>query len=318
MTPDELLAGYLESGAFDEDALGRLTPSEQAQVRHERDAMDGLRASLDEDDFWAEPDPDLEDRVLAAIFADAAETTATAADPNPEVTTGAATAPVAASPAAARPGGPTLAATTTTATAGAEPAGTVVSLAEARARRSRMVSIGASLVAAAAVVVAVLAFATRPVSTPTDIAAPTTSGAPTTTTPPGLDLVVTGTDLAPGSKGTLRLEETNSGVRVQLDMAGLARRDNGQFYQAWVKTDQGLVPIGTFHTGTDVTLWSGIEIKDMTAITVTLEENDGNQESSGRRVIVAPLRPSTPGSTLPGSTAPGSTAPGSSAPVPTR
>lgn len=300
MTPDELLAGYLESGVFDEDALGRLTPSEQARARAEVVAMDRLRASLAEDDFWAEPDPDLEDRVLAVIFADPAQTTsAPTAAPNPAVT-----APVATTPAV------------TKATAGAEarPAGNVVSLAEARARRSRLVSIGASVVAAAAVVVAVLAFATRPSSTPTDIAAPTTSGAPTTTTPPGLDLVVTGTDLAPGTKGTLRLEETNSGVRVQLDMAGLARRDNGQFYQAWVKTDKGLVPIGTFHTGTDVTLWSGIEIKDMTAITVTLEENDGNQESSGRRVIVAPLRPSNPGSSLPAPPSPAPPPPGSTAP----
>ena len=287
MTPDEVLADYLERGAFDVDALGRLTAEEQAQVRGEQLAMDRLRAAFVEVDFWAEPDPALEDRVLAAVSADAGEATGTSFVP----------AIVAHHVAMA-----------SALSAGDDK---VVSLAAARARRSRATSIGASLVAAAAVVVAVLALTTRPSTTSGDIAAPPITGTPSTTAAPaGLDLAVTGTDLAPGTSGRLRLDETSSGVRIALDMPGLPRRDNGQFYEAWVKTDKGLVPIGTFHSGTAVTLWSGISMTDFSAVTVTLEDNDGNQESSGRRIILAPLKPSPPGSTVPGSTAPGPTAPG--------
>ncbi|MBA3908262.1 MAG: anti-sigma factor, partial [Pseudonocardiales bacterium] len=62
------------------------------------------------------------------------------------------------------------------------------------------------------------------------------------------------------------------------------------FYEAWAKTAHGLVPIGTFHTGIDVTLWSGVSMADVDAITVSLEQNDGNQETSGQRVMIAQVR----------------------------
>ena len=176
----------------------------------------------------------------------------------------------------------------------AGPSDSIVALADARARRARALAVVASVVAAAAVVVAVVGFASRPPATTSESA----SGPTGTTTVrasdrrtigPGVEAPLNATDLVPGAAGTVRLDETDSGVWIRMDASGLPRRDDGAFYQAWVKTPQGLVPIGTFHTGDDVVLWSGIPIADTDAVTVTLEENDGNQESSGQRVLVATI-----------------------------
>ena len=47
-----------------------------------------------------------------------------------------------------------------------------------------------------------------------------------------------------------------------------------------------LVPIGTFNEGRNVTLWAGVSPKDFTTLTVTRERADGDQASSGEKVLV--------------------------------
>jgi len=290
---DDLVVGYLESGAADADALAALDPAARAVFAEIVADLDGLRHELDAPATWEDPAGSLEDRVVATILA----------------------APVLpATPDELSSSAPSTAAQGLTADdavgAGAElhdpaPAAgpTVVALADARARRSRSVALAASIVAAAAVVVAIVGFATRPASTGETAGGPTTtpSSAPPTsarvTIGPGVDVPLEPTDLLPGASGRVRLDETESGVWIRLDAAGLPRRDDGAFYQAWVRTPQGLVPIGTFHTGDDVVLWSGVGIADTNAVTVTLEEDDGNQESSGQRVLVATIPHA--GSTVP-------------------
>ena len=95
------------------------------------------------------------------------------------------------------------------------------------------------------------------------------------------------TDLAPGASGAATLEKTSSGWRIELDATGLPRLDSGRFYEAWLKNDAGtLVPIGTFNEGQDVTLWAGVSPVDFPTLTVTREEADGDQASSGQKVLV--------------------------------
>jgi hypothetical protein len=50
-----------------------------------------------------------------------------------------------------------------------------------------------------------------------------------------------------------------------------------------------LVPVGTFNEGEKVTLWAGVSPKTFTALTVTRELADGDQDSSGERVLVGPV-----------------------------
>ena len=94
------------------------------------------------------------------------------------------------------------------------------------------------------------------------------------------------TELVPGADGTATLTKTSSGWRIELDATGLPRLEGGRFYEAWLRNDSGaLVPIGTFNEGRNVTLWAGVSPKDFTTLTVTREQTDGDQASSGEKVL---------------------------------
>ena len=98
---------------------------------------------------------------------------------------------------------------------------------------------------------------------------------------------LTGTRLAPDAAANVTLTKTNSGWKIGLHATGLPRRTDGEFYEAWLKSDAGLlVPIGTFNEGTDVTLWSGVGPSTFPTLTVTKEVADGNQASSGQVVLI--------------------------------
>ena len=98
------------------------------------------------------------------------------------------------------------------------------------------------------------------------------------------------TVLAPGANGEATLTKTSSGWRIELDAGGLPRLDQGRFYEAWMGYPAGvLVPVGTFNEGRKVTLWAGVSPKDFTTLTVTREEADGDQASSGAKVLVGAI-----------------------------
>jgi hypothetical protein len=95
------------------------------------------------------------------------------------------------------------------------------------------------------------------------------------------------TALAPGARGDATLTKTSSGWRIHLDATGLPRLADGRFYEAWLRSPAGvLVPIGTFNEGRSVTLWAGVPPTSFTVLTVTREQADGDQASSGEKVLV--------------------------------
>src|ERR1700712_4342166 len=94
------------------------------------------------------------------------------------------------------------------------------------------------------------------------------------------------TALASGAAGTAMLTQTTSGWQSHLHANGLPRRDGGEFYEAWLKNGAGvLVPIGTFNEPTDVTLWAGVSPGEFPTMTVTRQQANGNQASSGEVVL---------------------------------
>jgi hypothetical protein len=98
------------------------------------------------------------------------------------------------------------------------------------------------------------------------------------------------TPLAAHATGNASLTKTDSGWHIVLHATGLTRLDNGRYYQAWLKNAAGtLVPIGTFNDGRNVTLWAGVSPVDFPTLTITIESADGNQASSGRRVLVGTI-----------------------------
>jgi anti-sigma-K factor RskA len=95
------------------------------------------------------------------------------------------------------------------------------------------------------------------------------------------------TELVPEARGEATMTKTDSGWRIELDATGLPRLDGGRFYQAWLRNAAGLlVPVGTFNEGRGVTLWAGVSPVDFPTLTVTREPADGDQASSGERVLV--------------------------------
>jgi len=190
--------------------------------------LDELRALLADEALWAEPAADLEDRIVAAISAEA----------------GAASSPARASD-------------------------NVVSLTDAR-RRRRGVRFGAAVAAVAAAAIVVIA-----------VAVTRDSG------DDGVQLALQPTQLVPAANGRARVFTEESGLRIELNATGLPRRDGGLYYQAWLRDAAGnLVPIGTFHDGDHVTLWAGVSLADFPTLTITEEQADNDQASSGRRVLI--------------------------------
>jgi anti-sigma-K factor RskA len=107
------------------------------------------------------------------------------------------------------------------------------------------------------------------------------------TSPERFHAALAPTALAPGAKGKATLMQTSSGWRITLHATGLPRLAGGRFYEAWLRNDSGvLVPIGTFNDGRKVTLWAGVSPEDFTTLTITREQADGDQASSGDKVLV--------------------------------
>jgi hypothetical protein len=98
-------------------------------------------------------------------------------------------------------------------------------------------------------------------------------------------VAMTGTDLAPAAAGVASLRPTPSGWYIRLDVSGLPAAPEGTYYQGWVWNDDEGVSIGTFHLrdGDDaVVLWSGVDVAEYPAISVTLEDEGAGPEASER------------------------------------
>ena len=98
---------------------------------------------------------------------------------------------------------------------------------------------------------------------------------------------LSGTELAPDASGDVTMTKTPSGWDIRLHATGLPRREDGEFYEAWLKDDTGLlIPIGTFNDGREVTLWAGVPPSTFSTMTITQEVADGDQASSGQVVLI--------------------------------
>jgi hypothetical protein len=105
-------------------------------------------------------------------------------------------------------------------------------------------------------------------------------------------VALAGTPRAPQASGTARVRTRANGLEIQMTLHGLPRAPAGMYYEAWVKGPDGLVPIGTFHTGDGVvTLWSGVSLDSHPTFTVTLQPDNGNAASTGQQVLIGHLTP---------------------------
>lgn len=145
----------------------------------------------------------------------------------------------------------------------------------ARRQRRRWTTYGVSAAAAAAAVAVAVAIGVNHGSQPVQFAA-----------------ALKGSQLAPSASGDVTMTKTTSGWRITLHAKGLPRRDNGEYYEAWLKNAQGqLVAIGTFNQGDNVTLWAGVPPSAFPTMTVTRQDTAGGPASSGQVVLAGPSHP---------------------------
>ena len=155
----------------------------------------------------------------------------------------------------------------------AKPPAKVISLDTRRRRIGRIGAVAAAVTAVAAATIVVVALTVARESRDK-----------------GEFLALQPTELVPAAAGRARVFAEDSGLRIELNATGLPRRDGGLYYQAWLRDAAGnLVPIGTFHDGDHVTLWAGVSLADFPTLTITEEQADNDQASSGRRVLLGPV-----------------------------
>jgi hypothetical protein len=241
----------------DDDRIAYLAgePTGSIDDSDERADLDELRALLADPGLWDEPAPGLEDAVVAAVSGAVGARSGGTVAPRP--------------PAAISTAAPATDVSSTESTA------SVIPIARHRSRWTRSVVL---MGAAAAAVIAVVA--TMVV---------VTGGQDDRET---FSMELEPTDALPGAAGEARLTKTESGWQIELDATGLPRLDEGDFYQAWLRNEDGtLVPVGTFNEGADVVLWAGVSPLLYPTLTVTRETDDNDQGSSGDRVLVGTLSP---------------------------
>jgi hypothetical protein len=204
--------------------------------------------------------------------------------------------------------GRTLAAIRETGTEDASPtvaappsADNVVSIDRARLRRARIVSIAS--VAALAVVVAGLGY--RSLSR---------DGFSVDRT------ILLSAAAGGGASGEARIDDTDAGQIIELEVKGLPDAPAGMYYECWwvgpndADDIQDRVSAGTFRTAGTYRMQSAANPSRFTKMGVTLEPDDGNPARTGTKVLVSEPPPgatSAPASTAPTTvaTAPPTTAP---------
>jgi hypothetical protein len=106
--------------------------------------------------------------------------------------------------------------------------------------------------------------------------------------PDGEQFALAATDVVPGASGRATVEATGSGLSISLSVDGLPPAEPGTFYQAWMRSDAGSIPIGTFHAREEdglIELWSGVDVADYPTMTVTIQQEGAGPESSGIVVL---------------------------------
>lgn len=103
-----------------------------------------------------------------------------------------------------------------------------------------------------------------------------------------------GTGSAPQASGRATLARTAGGWRIELRATGLARRDDGAYYQAWLRSDRGaVVPVGTFNQadGTQaIVMWAGVAPSGFPTLEVTREHAAGYAGASGQLVLAGTVQ----------------------------
>lgn len=105
---------------------------------------------------------------------------------------------------------------------------------------------------------------------------------------PGVQLAAT--SLAPDASGEVQVEEVGENLQVKLEVRGLPKLKEGEYYEMWYYAEDGSrISCGTFRVGpegrTTVNLTAPATAKRYPEIEVTREPDDGDPGASGDEVL---------------------------------
>lgn len=105
---------------------------------------------------------------------------------------------------------------------------------------------------------------------------------------PGVQLAAT--SLAPDAGGEVQVEEVGENLQVKLEVRGLPKLKEGEYYEMWYYAEDGSrISCGTFRVGpegrTTVNLSAPATAKRYPEIEVTREPDDGDPGASGDEVL---------------------------------
>jgi hypothetical protein len=102
---------------------------------------------------------------------------------------------------------------------------------------------------------------------------------------PDWEVAMPGTDLAPAATSTVAGWNTDSGTRMRLTVSGLPPAPTGTVYELWLSAGALHVSAGTFTSGGDIEVWTGVRRSEFPRLWVTIEPLDEDESPSGRTVL---------------------------------
>lgn len=109
------------------------------------------------------------------------------------------------------------------------------------------------------------------------------------------EIELTGTDLAPEARARGDVVDRGAGFAIRLTMAGLPPADEGEYYEGWLRADDGeMVSVGTFHMRNGdgpIVLWSGVHFAEYDTLVVTEQTERAGQVASDRVMLEGPVEP---------------------------
>lgn len=105
---------------------------------------------------------------------------------------------------------------------------------------------------------------------------------------PDWEAELVGTERMATARGTVSGWNSESGVRVRLDLEGLEAAPIGFVYELWFSSQDRHISAGTFVAGDGIELWTGVRRVQFPRLWVTLEALDANPAPSGFTVLDTP------------------------------
>lgn len=105
---------------------------------------------------------------------------------------------------------------------------------------------------------------------------------------PDWEAELVGTERTPTARGVVSGWNSDSGVRVRLDVDGLEAAPTGFVYELWFSSQDRHISAGTFVAGEGIELWTGVRRVQFPRLWVTLEAMDANPAPSGFTVLDTP------------------------------